>query len=68
MPDDKHKAWQDRKLVAATQPYEVAYFARKWGLKLDQAREIIRKHGPSRKRCNAMAAALLAGFDGSHAR
>lgn len=58
MPDDKKKRAQDRKLVAANQPYEVAYFARKHRLTIAQARAIIREHGPSRKKCDAAAKAL----------
>lgn len=64
MADDKRKTGQDRKLVAATQVYEVAYFARKHGITREQARAIIRKHGPSRRKCNAAAAALKQGFAG----
>lgn len=45
----------DRKLIAATQPYEVRYFAKKWGLPLGQTREVIEQFGPSRKACNAEA-------------
>jgi len=55
MPDDKRKTAQDRKLVAANQPYEISYFARKWGITTAQAVAIIREHGPSRKLCNAAA-------------
>lgn len=49
----------DRKLIAATQPYEVRYFARKWKLTNAEARAIIKQHGPSRLACNAEAALYL---------
>jgi hypothetical protein len=47
---------QDRALIASKQPYEVHYFARKWGLTASEARSIIKAHGPSRKACNEAAA------------
>ncbi len=48
----------DRKLIAAGQPYEVAYFAAKHGITPAQARDIIKAHGPSRRKCDAAAKAL----------
>lgn len=60
MPDDKSKTSQDRKLVALTQPYEVAYFAKKHGITMGQARAIISRNGPSRRKCDAAARAFLA--------
>ena len=59
MPDDKRKTAQDRKLVAANQPYEVQYFRRKWGITTAQAVAIIKQHGPSRRKCNAAALAFV---------
>jgi hypothetical protein len=54
MADDKsNQGAQDRARVSAEQPYEVAYFARKHGLSQEQARDIIKKHGPSREACDA---------------
>lgn len=50
----------DRKLIAATQPYEVRYFARKHGISIELARQIIKEHGPSRNACNEAVAALKA--------
>lgn len=62
MPDSKTKRGvQDRRLVARAQPYEVAYFAKKHGLTLSQARAIIRKHGPSRTACDAAASRFQSG-------
>jgi hypothetical protein len=57
MSDDKKKrGGQDRGRVAAEEPYEVNYFAKKHGLSAQQAREIIEKHGPNRNKLNAAAA------------
>lgn len=56
-------AKMDRKLIAATQPYEVRYFAKKHGLTREKAREILKEHGPSRKACNAAAAEYARRFD-----
>jgi len=56
MPDDKNKQGaQDRARVSAEQPYEVAYFAQKHGLSQEEARDIIKKHGPSREACDVAA-------------
>lgn len=60
MPEYKSKTSQDRKLVAATQPYEVAYFAKKHGLTIPEARAIIKAHGPARRKCDAAARHLVA--------
>lgn len=48
MSDNKQKQGQDRKLVAGGEKYEVAYFAKKHGLELKDARRIIDTHGPDR--------------------
>jgi hypothetical protein len=57
MSDNPKKQKQDRKLVAAAQPYEVAYFAKKHGVTAAKARSIIKAHGPSRRKCDAAARA-----------
>lgn len=67
MADDKRKVKQDRKLVAAGQPYEVKYFAKKHGgakagMTLQVALEIIRRNGPSRAACDTAAVAYLASL------
>lgn len=51
----------DRKLIAATQPYEVNYFKRKHGLLLEEAKQIIKNFGPSRKACNEAAVRYYKG-------
>lgn len=57
MSDDKNnQGAEDRARVSAEQPYEVAYFAQKHGLSQDKARDLIKKHGPSREACDAAAA------------
>lgn len=54
--DDKTKRGAaDRRQVAAGEPYEVAYFARKHGLTATEARAIIKEAGPDRKAANALA-------------
>lgn len=56
MADDKTKTdGRDRAKVSASEPYEVSYFAKKHGLAAEQAREIIKQHGPSREACDAAA-------------
>jgi len=48
MPDDKtKKGGPDRKQVAQHRPYEVDYFAKKHGMRLEDARAIIDRFGPS---------------------
>ncbi len=54
--DDKSKrGGADRRRVAAGQPYEVTYFARKHGITAAEARDIIREAGSDRKAANALA-------------
>ena len=54
MSDDKSKVGKpDRARVAATEAYEVNYFARKHGLTSDQARELIHQHGADRTKLDA---------------
>lgn len=56
--DTSKRGAADRRRVAAGQPYEVSYFARKHGLDLDQARRIIKEAGNDREKANAAAARL----------
>ncbi|WP_079247255.1 DUF3606 domain-containing protein [Sphingomonas turrisvirgatae] len=54
--DDKTKrTGGDRRRVAAGQPYEVAYFARKHGLSTEDARAIIKQAGNDRTKANQLA-------------
>jgi hypothetical protein len=54
--DDKAKrGGADRRRVAAGQPYEVSYFARKHGLSAADARAIIKQAGNDRDRANQLA-------------
>lgn len=56
MADNKsNRGGSDRKRVAASQGYELSYFARKHGLTSEQAREIIGRVGNDRKKLNAEA-------------
>jgi hypothetical protein len=56
MADNKNKrGGPDRKRIAGDQPYEVSYFARKHGVTLDQARDIIKRTGANREKANAEA-------------
>ncbi len=50
-------AKMDRKLVAKTQQYEVAYFARKHRMSAADAREILQRAGRSREKANELAEA-----------
>lgn len=59
MPDDKKKTGApDRKRVAAKEPYEVGYFARKHNITRDQAEKIIKRYGPMRDDANKAAERL----------
>ncbi|MEW9838606.1 DUF3606 domain-containing protein [Mesorhizobium marinum] len=55
MADDKSKVKQDRKRVAAGQPYELNYFARKHHLSKEQAVAIVKKAGNDRDKANKLA-------------
>jgi len=56
MADDKRKRGAaDRRRVAAGEPYEVNYFARKHGLSKDEALKIIKKAKGNRAKANALA-------------
>lgn len=53
MADDKSKTKEDRKLVAGQETYEVAAFAKKYGIPPSEAGTIIKRYGPSRKKLDA---------------
>jgi hypothetical protein len=57
MSDDKSKTKEDRRLVAGEEPYEVAAFARKYGIPPSEAKTIIKRYGPSRKKLDSYMAA-----------
>ncbi|MDW6020221.1 DUF3606 domain-containing protein [Mesorhizobium sp. BAC0120] len=49
MADDKTKKdRRDRDRVAADEDYELRYFAESTGISVDQARQLIQKHGNDR--------------------
>lgn len=55
--DNKRKPGKaDRARVAASEPYEVTYFARKHRITAAEARAIIKEAGPNRAAANALAA------------
>jgi hypothetical protein len=59
MPDDKSKRESsDRRTVAAGQPHEVAYFAKKHGISKEQTFELIKRFGNDRKTLDAEAEKL----------
>jgi len=50
MADDKSKRdYRDRNRVAGDEAYEVQHFAKANGITVEQARELIRKHGNDRE-------------------
>ncbi|SCW76045.1 Protein of unknown function [Rhizobium mongolense subsp. loessense] len=56
MADDKSKRGKpDRSRVAAGEPYEVNYFARKHRISKEQAEKIVKKHGRDREAANKAA-------------
>ena len=57
MADDKSKVKEDRRLVAAGESYEVAEFAKKFGIPPSEAQTIIKRYGPSRKKLDSHMAA-----------
>jgi hypothetical protein len=57
MTDDKSKTKEDRKLVSGEEPYEVAAFAKKYGIPPSEAKTIIKRYGPSRRKLDAYMAA-----------
>jgi hypothetical protein len=59
MPDDTTQVGaQDRSRVAGEQEHEVRYFAEKHGISIEQARELIERHGNDRETLDAAAAKL----------
>ena len=49
MPDDKNdRGGQDRSRVSGEEEYEVRYFADKHGISMEQAQQLIDRHGNSR--------------------
>ena len=62
MSDDKSKIGEpDRSKVSASEPYELSYIASKFTLSLDEARDLVAKHGPSREAVEAAAAKMTKG-------
>ncbi|MEO9340266.1 DUF3606 domain-containing protein [Mesorhizobium sp. SB112] len=53
MADDKTKIKEDRKLVANNETYEVDAFAKKFGVPTSEAKTIIKRYGPSRRKLDA---------------
>lgn len=53
--DTRKRGAADRRRVAAGEPYEVAYFARKHKISTAEARDIISEAGSDRKAANALA-------------
>lgn len=59
MADDKSKLGKsDRSKVAASEGYEVRYFARKHGITAEQARKLIDRIGNDRNKLSAAAGKL----------
>ena len=51
MSDDKSNVGgQDRSRVAGEQDYEVRYFAERHGISIEQAQQLIDRHGNSREK------------------
>jgi len=62
MSDDKSKTGEpDRSKVSASEPYELSYIASKFAISLDDARDLVAKHGPSREAVEAAAAKMTKG-------
>lgn len=60
MSDDKSKQDErDRNKVSGSEGYEVQYFAEKHGISMDQARELIQRHGNDRDTLDAAAEKLV---------
>ena len=60
MADDKSKVKEDRKLVSREETYEVAAFAKKYGVSPSEAATIIKRYGPSRKKLDSHMASRSA--------
>lgn len=59
MSDDRTKKGQeDRSRVSADEGYELRYFAKKHGITVDQAEQLIREHGNRRSVLDAAAEKL----------
>lgn len=62
MTDDlTNRTGGDRSRVSGSERYEVEYFARKHGISVDQAQELIRRFGNERARLDAEAEKLKVG-------
>ena len=48
----------DRSRISGDEAYEVEYFARKHGISIDQARDLIKTHGNDRATLDAAAESL----------
>jgi Protein of unknown function (DUF3606) len=60
MPDSKkRRGGRDRRKIAAGEPYEVGYFAKKHDITRDQARDLIREIGNDREKLNEAASRLF---------
>ena len=56
MPDDKNdRGNQDRSRVSGEEQYEVRYFADKHGISVEQAQQLIDRHGNSREKLDEAA-------------
>lgn len=59
MADNKQNVGEpDRSRVSGSEDYEVRQFAEKHGISMDQARELIAKHGSQRDKLDAAAERL----------
>lgn len=59
MADDKSKRdFRDRDRVSADEEYEVEYFANKVGIRAEQVKELIARHGNERETLEREAKAL----------
>jgi hypothetical protein len=59
MADSKQNVGEpDRSRVSGSEDYEVRYFADKHGISMDQARELIDRHGNQRDELDAAAERL----------
>jgi hypothetical protein len=62
MSDDKaNRGGADRTRVAGGEEYEIEYFAKKHGISVAQAEELIKEHGNSREKLDAAAGKLKGG-------
>ena len=58
MPDDKDKIGApDRRMVSASEDYELRYFARRHNIPLAEARRLLKLHGNDRAKLEAAVAA-----------